>query len=107
MQEIVYTVTVTFSDPALVDPWLRWLRGGHIAEVLAGGATSAEIIALDSPAHTYAIHYRFPARAVFERYEREHAPRLRAEGLQLFPIEKGVAYRRSVGVVCDVFKKDA
>lgn len=106
MQEIAYTVAVTFSDTALIEPWLRWLREGHVAEVLARGATSAEIIALDSPAHTYEIHYRFPSREVFARYEREHAPRLRAEGLLLFPVEKGVTYRRSVGVICDVFPRN-
>jgi hypothetical protein len=105
MNQIAYTVMVTFSDGPLADQWLRWLREGHIAEVLQGGATRAEIIALDAPAHAYEVHYRFPSREAFERYEREHAPRLRAEGLRLFPVEKGVSYRRSVGVIDDVFPK--
>jgi antitoxin (DNA-binding transcriptional repressor) of toxin-antitoxin stability system len=83
--------------------WLRWLREGHVAEVLAGGATVAEVVALDQPAHAYEVRYRFPSREAFDRYEREAAPRLRAEGLRLFPTEKGITYRRSVGVVTDVF----
>lgn len=103
MSAIAYTVTITFTNAALVEPFLRWLREGHVAEVLAGGATDAEIVALDAPAQAYEVRFHFPSRQVFERYEREHAPRLRAEGLRLFPIEQGVAYRRSVGVVCNTF----
>jgi hypothetical protein len=100
---IVYTVTATFPNAVMADEWLAWLRGGHVAEVLAGGAISAEVAALDAPPHAFEVRYRFPSRDVFERYEREHAPRLRAEGLRRFPVEKGVLYRRSVGVLVDVF----
>jgi hypothetical protein len=101
MPEVVYTVTATFTEAALADAWLRWLRDGHIAEVLAGGATSAQVMALDGPTPTYEVRYRFPSRDVFERYERTHAPRLRADGLRLFPPERGIGYRRSTGVLLD------
>lgn len=100
-QPIAYTVCATFSDPTLVDAWLAWLRGGHIDEVCAGGARSAVIVQLDTPPHSYEVRYLFPSREAFDRYEREHAPRLRADGLQLFPPEKGISYRRSVGIVLD------
>ncbi len=100
--EIAYTVAVTFADAGLVEPWLRWLRDGHLAAVLAGGANRGEVVALDGPAPAFEVRYRFPSREVFERYEREHAPGLRAEGLRLFPADKGVSYRRSVGVLGDV-----
>jgi hypothetical protein len=103
MAEIAYTVYVTLPDAASAQAWLRWLREGHVAAVLAGGATAAAVIALDEPAHAYEVRYRFPSREAFDRYEREAAPRLRAEGLRLFPVERGVAYRRSVGVVTDAF----
>jgi hypothetical protein len=103
MGEIAYTVAVTFTDPALVEPWLRWLRDGHVADVLAGGATFAAVVAMDSPPHAYEVHYLFPSREAFERYQREHAPRLREEGLRLFGPEKGVSYRRSTGVVRETF----
>ena len=96
---IAYTVAVTFSNPDLAEDWLRWLTEGHIAEVLAGGATDAEIIALDGPDHAYEVRYHFPSRAAFALYEKEHAPRLRAEGLARFPVDKGITYRRSIGVV--------
>lgn len=105
MPELVYTVTATMPDTSTTEEWLGWLRGGHIAELLTGGATAAEIIALDQPALTYEVRYRFPSREAFDHYEREVAPRLRAEGLQRFPPDKGISYRRSVGVVCDVFPR--
>lgn len=97
-----YTVAVTFTDPALVEDWLLWLREGHIADVVAGGATGAEIVQMESPPHTFEVRYRFPSREVFAAYERDHAPRLRAEGLRLFPVEKGMSYRRSVGMVIGI-----
>jgi hypothetical protein len=99
MPVIAYTVAATFRDAALAAEWLRWLEDGHLAEVLAGGATDAEVVALDGPEPSYEVRYHFPSREAFERYEREHAPRLRAEGLRRFPPEKGVTYRRSVGTV--------
>ncbi len=97
MSEVLYTVAVTFRDASLAEQWLRWLRGGHIADVIAGGATSAEIVRMDGTEQSYEVRYRFPSREVFARYEQDHAPRLRAEGLSLFPVEKGVSYRRSLG----------
>jgi hypothetical protein len=105
MSEVAYTLVVTFPDAALVESWLRWLRQGHIAAVLAGGAVRAEIVALDGPTPSFEVRYWFPSRAAFQTYERDHAPRLRAEGLLRFPVERGITYRRSVGVVCDRFPR--
>src|SRR5262249_30595736 len=96
---LLYTVGATFTESALAEEWLRWLRAGHIAEVLAGGATFAEIVRMDGTPHSYEVRYRFPSREAFARYEQQHAPQLRAEGLRLFPPEKGVSYRRTVGIV--------
>lgn len=96
---IRYTVAATFADQATANRWLDWLRQGHIAEVIDGGAVSAEIIKLDASELSFAIEYRFPSREVFLKYEREHAPRLRAEGLALFPVAGGTRYQRSLGEV--------
>ena len=105
MAKIVYTVSATFTRDDVEAEWLRWLRGGHIADVLAGGATDAEIVRLDGDGNSYQIRYHFPSRDAFTAYERDHAPRLRAEGLRLFPPDKGVAYHRSVGDVTDEFTR--
>lgn len=104
-----YTVAVSFTDPKLADEWLVWLRGGHVAEVLAGGAVAAEIVEMDSPpagvARHFEVRYRFPTRQAFLDYEQLHAPRLRAEGLAKFPLEMGVSYRRTLGVSIEQFGK--
>jgi Domain of unknown function (DUF4286) len=102
---VAYCVAATFNDHHLAEEWLRWLCEGHIAAVLAGGATEAEVVELDGPAFSFEVRYRFPSREAFERYERDHATRLRAEGLRLFPVEKGILYRRSVGVLRALFPK--
>jgi hypothetical protein len=101
MSELSYTVAATFTDPALAGSWLRWLRQGHTADVLAGGATSAEIVQMDGTPLSFEVRYRFPSRDAFSTYEQQHAPRLRAEGLKLFPPEKGVTYRRTLGEILD------
>jgi Domain of unknown function (DUF4286) len=103
MSEIIYTVFATLPDATTADEWLRWLRDGHIAAILEAGASSAEILALDGTPSAFEVRYRFPFREAFERYEHEIAPRLRAEGIQRFPAERGIAYRRSVGVVLERF----
>jgi len=104
--EIAYVVQCTFTGPdadTVAAEWLAWLRGEHIADVIAGGATSGTIIQLDpvadSPGATYQIHYRFPDRETFRNYEANHAPRLRDEGLQRFPLDRGLTYARTVGEV--------
>jgi Domain of unknown function (DUF4286) len=103
MSTIAYTVSAVFDSAELANEWLHWLQAGHIAEVLAAGAVDAEIIALDGPRPAFEVRYHFPSRQAFAHYETKHAPRLRAEGLQRFPPEKGITYQRSLGSVVAVF----
>jgi Domain of unknown function (DUF4286) len=103
MAAICYTVAVSFPDDETAERWLKWMRAGHAAEVLTGGATAAEIVRMDGPVIEYEVHYRFPSRDAFDRYEREHAPRLRKEGLRQFPTEHGIHYHRATGVVMDEY----
>ncbi len=102
-----YTVTVTLPDEATADRFMAWLRNGHIAEVIAGGATSATICRVDGDTITYDIAYRFPSRAAFATYERDHAPRLREEGRTLFPPAAGIVYQRTVAAVVAQFPEVA
>ena len=96
-----YTVTCEFSnsDSQLADRWIGWLRDEHLADVINAGATSAEVVQLDGQPLTVEVRYTFSSRATFEAYERDHAPRLRAEGLEKFPLEMGLEFRRSTGEV--------
>ena len=96
-----YTVGVKLPDAVTAERWLRWLRDGHVADVMAGGATTAQVCRLDGEDHAFEVAYEFPSRESFAAYERDHAPRLRAEGLGLFPVESGVAYRRGTAEIID------
>lgn len=91
-----YTVQCEFTgeNQEVIDRWLTWLMPDHIQDVIDGGAMSGEVIKLETERPTYAIHYTFPDRATFEVYERDHAPRLREEGLTLFPLSLGLTYSR-------------
>ena len=78
-----YVVRIAIDDASIVDPYVAWLRDPHLADVCAAGAEHAELVLLDSPPHAVEARYRFPSREAFATYEREHAPRLRAQGLEL------------------------
>lgn len=99
-----YTVTCTFDDPAIADEWIAWLRDTHLADVCAAGALDAEVIRLDGSPCRCEVRYHFASRESFAAYERDHAPRLRAEGLQRFSPERGLKYERSTGEVRAAFQ---
>ena len=104
---IAYTVGCTFTDPAVAEAWIEWLRDGHLADVCAAGALDAEAVRVDDPRSgapesgevRCEARYRFASRRAFAAYERDHAPRLRAEGLAKFPLELGLTYERTVGEI--------
>lgn len=101
MGTFAYTVACTFTDSAVGQRWMRWLIETHMADVIAAGAESAALVALDGepPLLRAEVRYIFADRAAFMAYERDHAPRLRAEGLELFPLHLGLTYTRSTGEI--------
>ena len=92
-----YTVTAEFDDAAVASEWVAWLRDGHLAEVLDGGALEAVLV--QCAPLKFQARYAFADAAAFAKYEREGAPRLRAEGLARFPPARGVRMSRSTGEV--------
>lgn len=97
-----YTVIGDFEDAAVAGEWIDWLRGGHVQAVLDGGATSAEVVRLEPTAAAplrVEVRYRFADHAAFQRYERDAAPALRADGLARFPPSRGVRLTRVLGEV--------
>jgi hypothetical protein len=97
-----YTVIGDFDDAAVAGEWIDWLRNGHLKAVLDGGALSAELVRLEPTAAAplrLEVRYRFADRAAFERYERDVAPALRADGLARFPPSRGVRLTRVLGEV--------
>ncbi len=96
---IAYTVRCTFEDPEVARKWTDWLLSEHLDDVVAAGAADAALVRLDGEPVVLEARYRFESREAFERYERDHAPRLREEGLALFPLSLGLTYARSVGEI--------
>ncbi len=94
-----YTVTAEFDQDSTASAWLRWLRDGHVQEVIEAGARSAEIVRLDAVTTTFEVRYVFSDREAFTAYQRDHAGRLQAEGLERFPESSGVRYERSTGEI--------
>ena len=94
-----YTVICTFEKAEVADAWTDWLRGGHLADVRAAGAIAAELVRLEGIPIRLEARYRFASRQAFEDYERDHAPRLRAEGLERFPLALGLSYERTIGEI--------
>ena len=89
---IVYEVNIDVA-PAVARAYGAWLDS-HVAEILAlPGFTGATRYRRHEPADGadaeevilhWTIHYRLRDRASLDNYLREHAPRLRAEGVAQF-----------------------
>jgi hypothetical protein len=97
-----YTVRASFPSGELVEAYVNWLTSGHVQQVLAGGAQGVEVIRLDAevgPMQSVEVRYRFATRASLERYLKEFAPALRAEGLAKFGPSTGAAFVRTIGDV--------
>ncbi len=92
-----YTVRIDFDDPAVLGDTLAWLRDRHISDVLAAGALSADLVTLDG-ALAIEIRYRFASRDAFAAYERDHAPRLRKDGLD-FLAGRAARFTRTTGSI--------
>jgi hypothetical protein len=99
LTQIVYSVTATLPDDETARRYLAWLADGHAAEVVAAGALSAQIIRFTDPSSPIRVEtrYTFSSSAALSQYVREHAPRLRTEGLKLFPPDQGISFERRVG----------
>lgn len=102
---ISYTVTASLPDEPTRERYLTWILEGHAQAVVRGGASSARVLRLDAdPSQAQVrlvaeVRYEFESRAALERYLRDFAPALRAEGLALFPPESGIVIQRRVGEI--------
>ncbi|HSR65110.1 MAG TPA: DUF4286 family protein [Xanthomonadaceae bacterium] len=76
-------------EAGIAEAFRAWLPG-HVAELLAlPGFVSAEILAVEEPAPppgevALCVRYRLRDRATLDAYLRDHAARLRGDGLARF-----------------------
>ena len=88
MSAVVYEVNLAI-DAGVIDAYRAWLAG-HVAEILAlpgfTGATTWTVSEPPAPAGQVhlCVQYRLDSMASLEAYLREHAPRLRADGIARF-----------------------
>lgn len=103
MPALLYTVRAACKDIQQRGRYLSWLTPNHVAEVMAGGATAVRIVLPDRESDAapaiVETQYVFPSRKAFDAYIRDHAPRLRADGLKHFPPDCGVTYARQVAEI--------
>lgn len=101
MPQVSYSVLATLPDEHTASDYLRWLEGGHVQAVIAGGAQWAQVTRLH-PSHGAVLietRYLFPDVATFETYIKDHAPALRADGKVRFGSHPGVSFERREGTV--------
>lgn len=99
---VAYTVHATVPSAQIQRAYLAWLIDGHIAEVMAVGAASAQVVSLDTEPGgpmTVEVRYTFADRSALELYLAKHAPRLRAAGGEKFGPDTGVRFQRTVGEI--------
>jgi hypothetical protein len=100
-----YVVRATLTSREAMEEFSAWLRDGHIADVCAAGAMDGHVVALDpldgqsADEHVLEARYRFESRAAFIAYVRDHAPRLREEGLKVAARVGGVTFARTCGEI--------
>ena len=102
MSGVLYEVTLRVR-PDLGDAYGEWLRG-HVAAMLAlPGFVDARIARLrepeDADAVVFCCTYRLRDAAALDDYLRDHAPRMREDGLRRFP--GGFTAQRRVLVLLD------
>ncbi len=100
-----YAVVATCPTGAVAAQYLEWLIDeGHLQAVRDAGALTAEAVRLDPPPNAPPTPirvlslYTFAGRNEFDQYERDHAPRLRAEGAEKFG-KSGITFTRETGEV--------
>ncbi|HEY2347205.1 MAG TPA: DUF4286 family protein [Xanthomonadaceae bacterium] len=83
---VIYEVTVHVRRE-VADAYIAWLRA-HVAEIVAlPGFEDAELHALFDEAADdagWCVRYRLRDRVALDDYLRDHAPRLRADGIARF-----------------------
>jgi hypothetical protein len=102
---IIYNVTINI-DHSVHNQWLQWIENKHINDVLATGlfnnARLVKVLVEEDEGATYSVQYFSDSREKLNDYYKNHAPRLRQEGLQLFG-DKMLAFRTELEVLSEYF----
>ncbi len=100
MPRVYYEVTAAIRDEQTAAAYFDWMLGGHIRDVIAAGALTGRLVRLDADGCVFLAQYDFASRAALDLYLRDHAPRLREDGIRRFPSEK-VTFTRRTGEILE------
>jgi len=95
---VIYEVNHLDIRPDIHDSYCLWLAV-HAREMLSlAGFVGVDWFECESPtggstSHNVCLHYHLHGQDDLDRYLREDAPRMRAEGLRLFPGGSTIARR--------------
>jgi len=98
---VIYNVTLSV-DKSVNDEWFVWIKE-HILQVLATGkfteATLTKVLVEeDSGNITYAVQYRAKSRQALDKYYKEDAEKLKADGLKRFA-DQVLAFRTELEII--------
>jgi hypothetical protein len=103
-EKLVYEVAVTLAPGADADVFADWMRDHHIPALLATGCFSAAEFTRDHASHIrYRTRYFAIDRDTLDRYQHEHAARLRADFQRHFG--EGATVRREVWEVLERWER--
>ena len=93
---IIYNVTINIDD-SVHDQWLSWMMEEHIPQMMELGlffkAKLVKVLIVEEMGgSTYSIQYFTENKEKLEEYYKEHAPKMREEGLKRFG-DKMLAFR--------------
>ena len=99
---IIYNVTMQI-DPSVHDEWLQWMKNSHIPEVMNTGCfTEYRMLKVlgdeDKEEITYSLQYTCKSLNEFYDYEKNHAPKIRAEYNARYK-DKVVSFRTLLEIV--------
>lgn len=93
---VLYNVTVKVERDS-AEAWVKWMKEEHMPELMQTGLfTDSKLFRLldvdEEDGLTYAAQYFCKDMEAYETYIAEHAPTMRAKGLERFA-DKFVAFR--------------
>lgn len=98
---IIYNVTINIEHD-VHDEWLKYMKEEHIPDVMKTNCfienKMCKVLVEEEQGITYSIQYTAKDMETYEKYKREHAPRLQKEVTDRYP-NKFVAFRTLLEIV--------
>jgi hypothetical protein len=99
----IYNVTINIEN-SIHDTWLEWMKAEHIPAMLDTRKFTKALmtkvqIEEEMGGTTYSVQYHTDSKATLEKYYKEDADKLRAQGKAFEG--KFVAFRTELEIICE------